>query len=134
MTTPRRSHTSVLVNTLNLVLIGGLDVNTLNTADIFNISSSAFSSNSTNTMITARHYHTTTRLGRGAECAVISKNFPQRRFFPPALFPKTSLEIKKFPPTALAQTGIFCTSASRKYFLCFFDCWWNEHLDSSRIC
>jgi hypothetical protein len=33
MTTPRRSHTSVLVNTLNLVLIGGLDVNTLNTAD-----------------------------------------------------------------------------------------------------
>ncbi len=34
---------------------------------------------------------------RGAEFALISKNFPQRRFFSPSHFPKTSLEIKKFP-------------------------------------
>ncbi len=48
---------------------------------------------------------------RGAESAVISKNFPQRQFFSPSNFAKTSLEIKIFPPTALVQTGTFCNSA-----------------------
>jgi len=49
-------------------------------------------------------------VGQGAESAVISKNFLQRLFFSPSYFPKTSLGIKIFSPTALAQTGTFCTS------------------------
>jgi len=49
-------------------------------------------------------------VGQGAESAVISKNFLQRKFFSPSYFPKTSLGIKIFSPTALAQTGTFCTS------------------------
>jgi hypothetical protein len=49
-------------------------------------------------------------VGQGAESAVISKNFLQRQFFSPSQLPKTSLGIKIFSPTALAQTGTFCTS------------------------
>ncbi len=49
-------------------------------------------------------------VGPGAESTVISKNFLQRQFFSPSHFPKTSLGIKIFSPTALAQTGTFCTS------------------------
>ncbi len=49
-------------------------------------------------------------VGQGAESAVISKNFLQRRFFSPSNFPKTSLGIKIFLSTALAQMGTFCTS------------------------
>jgi hypothetical protein len=49
-------------------------------------------------------------VGQGAGSAVISKNFLQLEFFSPSHFPKTSVGIKFFFPTALAQTGTFCTS------------------------
>ena len=49
---------------------------------------------------------------RGAESAVISKNFPKRRLFSPSNIPKTYLQIKIFPQAALVQTGIFCISGS----------------------
>jgi hypothetical protein len=47
-------------------------------------------------------------ISRGAESAVILKKFPQRRCFSPTNFPEMPIEIKNFPPTALAQTGTFC--------------------------
>ncbi len=47
---------------------------------------------------------------RGAESAVISKNFLQRQFFSPSNSPKTSLGIKIFSLPEVAQTGTFFTS------------------------
>ncbi len=50
--------------------------------------------------------------GCGSGCRICRdfEKFPQTTVLFPSHFPKTSLGIKIFSPTALAQTGTFCTS------------------------
>jgi len=63
MTGGRLLHISMVLDATHIALAGGLAVNTINTADKFNISSLSFSTNVNNTLNIARHYSTSTRLG-----------------------------------------------------------------------
>lgn len=68
----RYYQTSVLVGASKLVLIGGLAINTVDTADSLNATSPASFSILTDTMMTARHAHTTTNLGNHSDIFLIT--------------------------------------------------------------
>ena len=72
MSIARRLHRSALVSASRLVLIGGVEVNTMGIIDIFNVSSSSFSTNANNTLITPRHYHTVAPLSSSSNIFLVA--------------------------------------------------------------